>query len=61
MLWDETLFNLNQLSYGREADKILICMSTYQSTKSRMNKIKFTQIYVFFCSELILNSLLWLS
>jgi hypothetical protein len=36
-------------------------MHEYQSTKSSMNKVKFIQIYVFFHSELILNSLLWLS
>jgi hypothetical protein len=58
MIREGTLFNLQQLSYGGEVDKILICMSIKVPKASRMNKIKFAQIYVFVRSELILNSLI---
>jgi hypothetical protein len=54
MIWKGVLLNLQQLSDGGKAGQhiyLRLAADEYQGTKSRMNKMKSTQIYVISLSE----------
>ena len=60
MIWEGTLLNLHQLSRDVKIGQdiyLRLAAAEYQNTKGE----KFTQIYVIFCFELIIYSMLWSS